>query len=990
MIPPYPRASMRVQLSAEMTFRDVAGLVPYIADLGVSHLYTSPILAAREGSTHGYDIVDHNRLNPELGTESDFLAMVETLHAHDLGLIIDFVPNHMGVGYSDNAWWLNVLEWGQYSPYASFFDIDWKSSEQSLRGKVLVPVLGDQYGTVLENGELRLMFDRTDGSFSVHFYEHRFPITPRSYHSLISDVITSSASEIPAELHEELHDLATAFRAVGPGKKSASGQALLIRKVDELRSAVARLVARQPVVGAAIDGMCDRMNGTVGDGRSFDRLHALLERQAYRLAYWRLASNEINYRRFFDINDLAAVRMELPDVFEITHQLILRYIQDGTIQGLRLDHVDGLLDPKAYLGRLQEAAAYRLLGQRRSAESATTAAINQPLYVVAEKILARHETLRPEWQVSGTTGYDHMARVAEVFFAPDGEDGITETYEQFVGEPRDFESAVLAAKYRTMRETLASELNVLANRLSRLAKRSRKTRDFSRLALRSALTDIVARFPVYRSYVDADGPGEADRRDIEWAVASARKATETVDTSAYDFIQQVLTTDILHTYPGEFRRREVVELAMKVQQFTAPVMAKSFEDTAFYRDARFIARNEVGAEPDSLFTTPQGFHYGCVQRLDTHPFAMLSTATHDHKRGEDVRARLNVLSEIPEQWQRWAERFADYTAGMVTEIKTGHYEGVAPDRNDQFFLLQTIIGAWPTDITGPEYAGIVAFRERIIAYAEKASREAKTHTSWTAVDEEYEQATHRYLEGVLNPRRSPTIVRFIHEIVTTIAPAGAVNALGQKLLTLTVPGVPDVYQGTERWDFSLVDPDNRRTVDFDLRRADKSGYGPDPGAVARVSRDWRDGAIKQYVVTQALQYRKRHPDLFAAGSYLPLEVTGTRGEHVIAFMREFDNTQIVVIASRLMHAALASDGDTAGEPGPLIAPREFWDDTAVVLPHSCSAAYAGILSGMSVACRSHSVSAGTPAGAPTGSSGAIPVGDALSVFPVALLVEAPE
>lgn len=984
MIPPYPRATMRVQLSAAMTFRDVAGLIPYIADLGVSHLYTSPILAAREGSTHGYDIVDHNRLNPELGTETDFLGMVEALHAHDLGLIVDFVPNHMGVGYSDNAWWLNVLEWGQYSPYASFFDIDWKSSEQSLRGKVLVPVLGDQYGTVLENGELKLLFDREDGSFSVRYYEHRFPVSPRFYHTLLSDVITSSVSEIPGELHAELHDLAAAFRAIGPGKKSASRQALLIRKVDELRSALARLAARRPVVGDAIDAMCERWNGTVGDERSFDRLHSLLDRQAYRLAYWRLASNEINYRRFFDINDLAAVRMELPEVFEITHQLILRYIQDGTIQGLRLDHVDGLLDPKAYLRRLQEAAAYRLLGQRRSAESTASAAINQPLYVVAEKILARHETLRPEWQVSGTTGYDHMARVAEVFFAPDGEDGITTTYEEFVGSRRDFASEVLAAKYRTMRETLASELNVLANRLSRLAKRSRKTRDFSRLALRSALTDIVARFPVYRSYVDTDGPGEADRRDIEWAVASARKATETVDTSAYDFIQQVLTTDILHTYPGEFRRREVVELAMKVQQFTAPVMAKSFEDTAFYRDARFIARNEVGAEPDSLYTTPQGFHYGCVQRLDAHSFAMLSTATHDHKRGEDVRARLNVLSEIPDQWHTWAERFADYTAGMVTEIRNGLHEGIAPDRNDQFFLLQTIIGAWPTDLAGPEYDGIDIFRERIIEYAEKASREAKTHTSWTAVDEEYEQATRRYLEGVLTPRRSPTIVRFIHEIVTTIAPAGALNALGQKLLTLTVPGVPDLYQGTERWDFSLVDPDNRRAIDFDLRRADESGDGPDPGAVERISRDWRDGAIKQYLVTRALQYRKRHPDLFAAGSYVPLEVTGTRSDHVIAFMREWDDTRLVVIVSRLMHAALAadgeaatrSDGDDPGNPRPLVTHREFWNDTAVVLPHSSRAACVDILSGVSVSIRSHD--------AP---GGAIHVGDSLGVFPVALLVE---
>lgn len=944
MIPPFPRATMRLQLSSSMTFQDASDLVPYMASIGISHLYTSPILAAREGSTHGYDIVDHNRLNPELGTEEDLYHLADELHRHDMGLVVDFVPNHMGVGYSDNVWWLNVLEWGRYSPYASFFDIDWKPSEQSLRGKVLVPVLGDQYGTVLENGELRLIFDASRGTFSVHYYEHRLPVSPRHYQRILKELTSNGAfppsgEPVAPQQQDQIAALATAFGALGPGNKSASRQAILVRKAAELQGTLARLAAEHPEVSESMKALCDHWNGTVGDDRSFDRLHSLLEAQAYRLAYWRLASNEINYRRFFDINDLAAVRIELPEVFEITHQLILRYIQDGVIQGLRLDHIDGLLDPKAYLQRLQEAAAYRLLGKTFPVDSRSSAAIDQPVYVVVEKILAGHENIRSEWPVSGTTGYEHMAEVAEVLFSPDGEDGITRAYELFVGTTRDFEAEVIRAKYRTMQETLASELNVLANRLSRLAKSSRKTRDFSRLALRRALTDIVAHFPVYRSYVDYNGPTDDDRRYIEWAAGRARKAAKTFDPSGYDFIQAVLTTDILQTYRGEFRRREVVKLAMKVQQFTAPVMAKSFEDTAFYRDARFIGRNEVGSEPDTLYTSPQGFHYSSIQRLENHPFAMVSTATHDHKRGEDVRSRLNVLSEIPESWIDWTERFAEYTTGLTTEV-----DGTAaPDRNDQFFLLQTIIGTWPLDLSGPDYNGIETFRDRIREYAGKAIREAKVHTSWTAVYEDYERAVEKYVDALLNPKRSPTIIRLINKIVDTIAEAGAVNSLSQKLLTLTVPGVPDLYQGTERWDFSLVDPDNRRPVDFSTRRAAASAAStasvrtrtPD---LQKLTANWRDGAIKQHLISRVLNFRKDHPDLFALGSYIPLEVTGSRDDHVIAFMRVHEGKKLVVVVPRFVQEGLGQHPDAqralSDAKRTLAVPPEYWGDTAVVLPAS--------------------------------------------------------
>lgn len=915
-VPPYPRATMRVQLSQTMRFPDVTRIVPYMARLGVSHLYASPLLAARKGSTHGYDIVDHNRLNPEFGTAEEFSTMIEALHTHGMGLIIDFVPNHMGVGYSDNAWWLNVLEWGRSSPYAEFFDIDWSPSEQTLRNKVLIPVLGDQYGTVLENGELTLAFDWDQGALSVHYYEHRFPIAPAHYALLIEETAQRENSA-------HLREIAAQFRNIKRGR-SASAQALVIRRAEELRRRLADMAARTPAYRSALDETCAHWNGTAGDARSMDRLHRLLERQAYRLAYWRLASNEINYRRFFDINDLAAVRMERPEVFEITHELILSMVRDGIVQGIRLDHVDGLFDPRGYLTRLQDAAAYRLIGASSAAPAAgVELTLDQPLYVVAEKILAPHESLRDDWPISGTTGYDHMALVNELQTDPSGEEELTAALERFTGEKRSFEDVVIAAKYRTMQETLASELNVLANRMSRLAKRSRRTRDFSRLALRNALMDTVAHFPVYRTYVDGSTIDDADRRDIEWAVARGRRHAQAVDTSAYDFVQAVLTTDILDRYPGEFRRREVVELAMKVQQFTSPVMAKSFEDTAFYRDARLISRNEVGSEPDRFYTTVAGFHFACKRRREELPFAMLATATHDHKRGEDVRARLAVISELAGEWATWVERIREYTSGLVS----GTEDAPAPTRREQYFLIQTMVGAWPIGLSAPDWNGIESYRDRLVAYAHKAAREAKLDTSWTAPDEEYEAAVTRYIHAILNPSRSPTLLRTISAFVERITVPGIINSLAQKLLTLTVPGVPDLYQGTDGWDYSLVDPDNRRAVDFAARDAELEAIlRGDYHSISQDRITWRTGRVKQAVIARVLALRSERPDLFAGGSYEPLETRGTHADRVVAFLRRWQKTAMIVAVPRLPTALLDPATDD-----PHI-PAAAWLDTEIILP----------------------------------------------------------
>ncbi len=921
LLPPYPRATIRLQFSSAFTFSAAAELVPDLARMGFSHVYASPILEARAGSTHGYDIVNHNQLNREFGGEQEFGDLVAALHHHNMGLIIDFIPNHMGVGYSDNSWWLNVLEWGQHSPYSDFFDIDWNSSEQTLKGKVLIPVLGEPYGGILESGQLQLALDRNRGSFSVHYYEHRFPIHPRDYAVLLQHCTEELPPEEP--LREDISQLAASFRNLRAGR-SASAQAVVIQRGEELKRALAALIASAPAVGDSLDRVCAAWNGTPDLPRSFDQLHKLLERQAYRLAYWRLAANEINYRRFFDINDLAAVRMERAEVFEITHQLVLRLVNEGAIQGIRLDHVDGLLDPKQYLQRVQESAAYRLIGRDGPPFEPREAALDQPLYVVAEKILAHHEELRTDWAVSGTTGYDHMAVVNEVLTDPAGEEPLTRIYEDFVGFQRDFDRLVLDAKYRTMQETLASELNVLANRMSRLAKRHRRTRDLSRLGLRRALMDIVAHFPVYRSYVDQTGVSDSDRRDIEWAVARARRTARTVDTTAYDFVQAVLTTDLLTQYPGQFRRREVVELAMKIQQFTAPVMAKSVEDTAYYRDVRFVARNEVGAEPERFFASVQGFHYTARARLEHHPFAMVTTATHDHKRGEDVRARLAVISEIPHIWAEWTERMAEYGEVFTTERD----DGPAPNFQDQYMLLQTIVGTWPMELSGPDYHGIEEYRRRITDYALKAAREAKLETSWTRPDEQYEDALERYISSVLNPKRSSTMLRVIGEMVDTIILPGTVNSLSQKLLTLTVPGMPDVYQGSDGWDFSLVDPDNRRPVDFALRRRWLSAAAEGDNRLnlsRRGVREWRTGEIKHTIVRQTLAARKRYADLFATGDYVPLSVEGAQADRVLAFARVFRGTAAVVVVPRLV-APLMERADT-----PLVPPQR-WEDTRVVLP----------------------------------------------------------
>ncbi|MBL8659516.1 MAG: malto-oligosyltrehalose synthase [Rhodospirillales bacterium] len=926
-----PRATYRLQFNSTFTFDDARALVPYLADLGVSHLYASPYLKAREGSTHGYDIVDHNSFNPEIGSEDSFRALSAALGDHGLGQILDFVPNHMGIGRADNAWWLDVLEWGEESPYAEYFDIDWSSAKPELRGKVLLPVLGNHYGHTLEGGELKLAFDADDGSFSVWYYEHRFPVTPGQYTRILRPVAESLNRDerLSDDEAEALEVVVSGFRDLTRRFRSPRDRATRRRQAAGLRR---RLVeaARDPVLGTAIEAEVARLNGTPGKHASFEPLHRLLEAQPYRLAFWRVAAEEINYRRFFQINDLAGIRIEVPAVFDQIHQLTLRLIGEGHIHGLRIDHIDGLFDPRRYLERLQEVASTakrEAIGQQDADHSGGDE--KQPFYIVVEKILAPHERLREEWPIAGTTGYEFLNRVNGLFVDPEAESILERAYERFIGSRVTFEEITYQSKKQVMDLELASELRVLANEYNRLTESSWQTRDYTLVGLRQALREVVACFPVYRTYVDDTGASQEDYRDIEWAIAHARRRSYRPDKSVFDFIYQLLTAEIAEQNDG-LDPAEVRRLAMKFQQYTGPVMAKGVEDTAFYRYNRLVSLNEVGGEPARFGTTLSAFHHLNQDAARRWPHRMVCSATHDTKRGEDVRARINVISELPDEWSARARRWAT----LNRRRKTDYNDAQAPDDNDEYLFYQTLVGAWPIEFAGdgeidPDLADV--FRDRMLGYMTKAIREAKRRSSWIAPDETYESSLNEFVTRVLDMRKPNPFVSDFRGFQERIAPVGMVYGLAQTTVKLTAPGVPDIYQGCEMWDFSLVDPDNRRPVDFEVRAAglrDIRAALAEHGALAtarRLLEHWQDGVVKLYLTWRLLGLRNRNPALFLHGGYAPADAVGPRGEHLCAFVRTCGGQSMLVVVPRLVAKIMDRlNGLPLGHPA--------WGDTAVVLP----------------------------------------------------------
>ncbi len=849
---PVPRATYRLQFNAGFGFAAAARLAPYLAGLGVSHVYASPFLKARAGSTHGYDIVDHTRLNPELGAREDFEAMVAAFEAAGLGQVLDFVPNHMGIG-ADNPFWWSVLEWGPRSDHSTWFDIDWDADAPRLKGRVLVPVLGDQYGSVLAEGQIALRFDAGTGAFEVTAYdEHRLPIDPNDYGRILSS------------RHPDLDRIGDAFAhldAAHPNQR---------RRAEDLRAELAALVARDPEAAAAVEGAVASFRGRPGEPDSFRRLHELIERQHWRLAFFRVASDDINYRRFFNINELAGLRIEQPELFDHAHRLVFDLIGRGVLDGLRIDHIDGLLDPKAYCLALREKAP-------------------RPFYLVVEKILGAGEEVRADWDVDGTTGYEVANLLTGVLMDKAGAERLTACYRAFTGETRSFEEVVRASKLAITDDEMASELSVLARDAARIAAANPMTADFTRHGLHRALKEIVAAFPVYRTYVDGEGASPRDREAIDTAFAEARRRAVRIDASVFDFLHRLMTGDLVAEPGSGYSRHEVLRFAMRLQQYSGPVMAKGLEDTAFYRFNRLVAANEVGGHPEHLGTGIAAFHAANARRLQKTPYAMLTTSTHDTKRGEDARARLAVLTEIPEEW-------AEAVRGWSAILRAPDGEGPAgrlPDRNDEYLLYQMLLGAWPPELEPGDGAGMEEFRQRIAGAMTKSMREAKVRTTWAAPDEAYEQAVLDFVGRALESGRANGFLESFLPFKDRVARLGLMNSLIQTALKLAMPGVPDVYRGAELWDFSLVDPDNRRPVDFDLRSALLLETATVPVA-ALVDR--ADGAQKLALTARMLALRAADPDLFLDGAYLPLEVAGD--DRVVAFLRRRGDRQLLVAALR--------------------------------------------------------------------------------------------
>ena len=923
-----PRATYRLQFNRDFTFTDAAALIPYLSALGISHVYASPFLKARAGSPHGYDIVDHSALNPEIGTDADFRTYIDALRRHDMGQILDIVPNHMGVG-PDNRWWLDVLEHGEASAYAAYFDIDWRPVNPSLRDKVLLPLLGDQYGAVLERGELELRFAADQGHFSVHYYDHCVPVDTGTYADILASARRLAESQ-PGVDQAALQELATltadcaalpprSGAAPGAAGSAPAGSGQRAELAAACRQRVADLCSAHPVIRLCIERSVIHYNGIPNDPGSFDALHRLLEAQAYRLSYWRVAADDINYRRFFDINDLAGLRMDNPEVFEVTHARVRQLLVDGRIDGLRVDHVDGLSDPYGYCVDLQ-----RLMQAARGDATADGG------YVLLEKILASYEHLPSDWPVAGTTGYEVAYLLNGLFIHPGALRQLTRIYTRFTGMTQDFDDLLFDTRKLIIHGALSSELTVLTNLAGIIARADRHTRDFTYQRLRDALADIVACFPVYRTYITPARCSDEDRRYLHWAVAQARKRSAAADVQVFDFLQQLLSLEFTERHDATLRRL-AARLATRFQQYTAPVMAKGMEDTAFYIYNRLTSVNDVGFNPRILGISAQAFHLENRQRHERHPHTLVSTSTHDSKRSEDVRARIDVLSEVAHEWQHHLARWSRFSLNKKRLVGDRR----APSRDDEYLLYQTLIGSWPLE--DPDPTAMAAYRDRIQSYMLKAIREAKVHTSWINPNQEYEAAMTHFVAALLDASgRNPFLADFV-PFQRRIARFGLLNALSQTLLKLTVPGVPDIYQGNELWTFSLADPDNRRPVDYRLRQALLDSVRQatrDPARVGDCLTQWyerpEDGRLKLYVTWKTLALRRAQPQLFAAGSYSGLEVDGTLAEHVCAFARSFETHTAIVVVARWF-ARLA-----AGQDHPPLGSR-VWHDTLIVCPDGAAA-----------------------------------------------------
>ncbi len=919
-----PRASYRLQLHKDFDFEAASQILPYLQRLGVSHVYCSPISRARPGSLHGYDVVDHREINPELGGREGFERFAAAARAQGLGLLLDLVPNHMGVIGAHNPWWADVLENGQASCYAGFFDINWHPFNRELEGKVLVPVLGEAYGDVLDQGHLQLVFDATVGQFQLAYYDHRFPVDPHTWPTLF-EATAAQLESGDAGLRAKFEAL-TAYAAALPERAEIAadaGQQALTYRADviaPLKRQLAELAA-----DAAAAAAIDRAVQAINTDTRHDALHVLHEAQAYRLASWQVAADEINYRRFFDVNELAALRIEDERVFEATHALALEFTADGTVDGLRIDHPDGLRDPAQYFQRLQQGHAQRLAALAPEAVTDSVALSGAPgLYVVAEKITAAHGDQPDDWSLHGTTGYRYGMLVNGLFVDRRQARRFERIWQSFSGVEAAYEDLVQEAKRAVALGPLGSELTVLATQLKRIANTDRHTRDYGFNSLRNAIAETAASMPVYRTYV-VDKPSAQDRRFIDWAIAQARRHSMVVDTSVFDFMRSCLLGDF--AADDDARRPQVLQFAWRFQQFCAPVAAKGVEDTAFYRYHRLVSLNEVGGDPASFGTTVAAFHGASADRAARWPHTMLATSTHDNKRSEDVRNRIDVLSEVPGFFRLGLRRWHLLGRSYQREIDGA----CAPSLADEYLLYQTLLGSMP--VSEMDEAGLADYRERIGKYVIKAAREAKRETSWMRPNAEYEEALLGFVRGVLSRTAANPVLAELRQRAADLAWFGGLNSFSMALLKYTSPGVPDIYQGNETMDLSLVDPDNRRPVDYAHRAALLDSFKPIVDAVAseaaqaelaQMVTDPADGRLKLWTTWRLLDLRRRDPLLFERGDYLPLKVHGAAREHVVAYARRTPTSMLVVVAARLFAGLL-------GKPHAPMVGTPCWGDTVVDL-----------------------------------------------------------
>ncbi len=918
-----PRATYRLQFHAGFGFDDARAILPYLQRLGVSHVYASPLLRARPGSTHGYDVVDCTQINPELGGMAGFERFSDALHAHGLGLLLDIVPNHMGIG-ADNAWWMDVLEHGEASAHARWFDIDWR------RGRLVLPTLGRRLPGALAAGELRVALE-DDGRVSLRYFDHRFALDPAT----LAPLLARAAARCAGAGRDDLTALAADHAVLPPREPSAAGRRA---------PAAAALRARLGALLRGSDAARSALAGALVDAGTPDSIAELLDAQAWRLTSWRDASDEITYRRFFDVNELAALRMEEPEVFEATHALVLDLAAAGRIDGLRIDHPDGLRDPAQYFERLQAAYARRV--DAAGPQDASDGGL--PLYVVGEKIEADGEAL-PRWALHGTTGYRFANEVNGVLVDPSAQARFDRLWRRYGAGERDFQAHARRGKREVIQRSFRGELEALTDALAAIANDSPTARDFPRAALRDALASIAALLPVYRTYI-VDGPSEQDERLIAQTVAEAALQRPRLDAEVLAFVQDAL---LARTAPdaGDAQRERVRALARRFQQFTAPVAAKGVEDTAFYRYHRFVPLDEVGGEPSRFGLARTAFHAANAERSRAWPHGLLASSTHDNKRSEDVRCRLDVLSERPAAWRMLLARMERAAAGWQAEGAT------LPAPPDRYLLLQTVLGVlpaggWPDAAAADATTGVPALVERLAQYAVKAAREAKVHTSWTDVDTGYEAALQDFVARMMT---SPLRDEWQRD-ADMLARFGAFNSVAMTVLKLTAPGVPDLYQGNELIDLSLVDPDNRRPVDYATRTAllddllalaDRPEW---PATLRAIASTPHDGRLKLWTTARLLNHRARHEALFRDGRYAALRAAGEREHHVVAFERSHEGDTMVVVVARWLARLLA------GEQQAQVGDAE-WGDTRLELPQIApGSALRNVLTGEIVVAKDRGVS----------------------------------